>query len=319
MPEISVIVPIYNVEKYLTKCVSSILNQTWKNLEVILVDDGSPDSSGKMCDAFAETDERIRVIHKENGGLSDARNVGIEAARGNYLLFVDSDDWIDSDMIETLYRIIQKTGADIAECSFRNVYTDRVEEETACSAKIVTGNGIDGIEGILDWRYFKPVAWNKLYRRSVIGDIRYPIGRFHEDEFTTYQFFYAAKKLVYIDVSKYNYVRNRTGSIVASYTEKNLDICFALRERREFLKEHCVTSLEEKANNIYCWLLLNNLAQSYRNNVSGEKLEKILKMAAEDLEYYQENPVQKNYIDWLKVVCQEGLQVFEKKWSESLE
>ena len=184
---VSVIIPVYKVEKYLERCVESVQKQTFQNLEIILVDDGSPDLCGAMCDEMAKTDPRIKVIHKNNGGLSDARNVGIEMASGNYIVFVDSDDWLDLDMIALLYRVLKKYNADIAECSYRNICTDRIEEETNCSAKVVEGDRILALEAMLDWRWFKPVAWNKLYKRDVLGDIRYPKGKLHEDEYTTYK------------------------------------------------------------------------------------------------------------------------------------
>ena len=123
---VSVIVPIYNVEKYLRKCVDSILNQTYKNLEIILVDDGSPDNCGNICDEYALSDSRIRIIHKKNGGLSDARNAGLDIARGNYILFVDSDDYIDETMVEKLYEALEKEKAEMSLCSFVYVNDDGV-------------------------------------------------------------------------------------------------------------------------------------------------------------------------------------------------
>ena len=127
--KISVIVPIYKVENYLNRCVESIRKQTYRNLEIILVDDGSPDACGEMCDRYAQEDSRIRVIHKENGGLSDARNAGIEVAAGEYIAFIDSDDWIDDKMYEVLYHTLLKYDADIAECSYRNLFGDSHIEE----------------------------------------------------------------------------------------------------------------------------------------------------------------------------------------------
>ena len=130
---ISVIIPVYKVEKYLKRCVESVQKQTFKNLEIILIDDGSPDSCGEMCDEMSKMDSRIKVVHKNNGGLSDARNAGIEIASGKYVVFVDSDDWLDLDMIDLLYRILKQYDADFAECSYRNIYKERVDEETCCS------------------------------------------------------------------------------------------------------------------------------------------------------------------------------------------
>lgn len=247
MDVISVIVPIYNVEKYLVRCLQSIIKQTYQNLEIILVDDGSTDTSGKLCDKFAEKDSRIIVIHKKNGGLSDARNVGIDKSSGSYLVFVDSDDWIDPDMISILYNVAQKNNSDIIECSYRNIYKDHILEETNCNAEIINGDYVTALEGMLDWRYFKPVAWNKLYKRNVIKDIRYPVGRLHEDEFTTYKYFYNAKKVSYIDVSKYNYDRTREDSITGrGFSEKNLDACWAFRERVDFFMNIILFSYNAK-------------------------------------------------------------------------
>ena len=127
---ISIIVPVYNVEQYLEKCVCSIINQTYKNLEIILVDDGATDSSGNMCDELAKSDNRIKVYHKENGGLSDARNYGVERATGEYIGFVDSDDYIDSEMYEKLYEAIKKEDVDVAECNFRFIYSNRITNYT---------------------------------------------------------------------------------------------------------------------------------------------------------------------------------------------
>ncbi len=315
MEQISVIVPIYKVEKYVKRCVDSILNQSYPHLEIILVDDGSPDNCGKICDAYALQDSRVKVIHKINGGLSDARNAGIEAAHGEYLAFVDSDDWLDFDMFEQLYRLCKEHNADIAECSYRNIYNDCIKEETICSGEIIEGDGVDAIEGILDWNHFKPVAWNKLYHKDIIGSIRYPKGKLHEDEFTTYQYFAQAKKLVYLDVSKYNYDRSRTDSITGdTFKENNLDVCFAMRERRDFLQKTGFggKKLSEKNDNVYCWVLLEKLYCCYKNNIKGDKLNAVLQMVKEDLKYYESRPVPPEYIKQFQLIQSKGLTAFGK-------
>lgn len=312
-PEISVIVPVYKVEKYLKRCVDSILGQTFENIEIILVDDGSPDNCGEMCDQYARQDERVQVIHKENGGLSSARNVGIEQAKGEYIAFIDSDDWLDADMLEILYDAVKKHNAQIAECSFRSVYNDRIEEETSCSGAYIVGTNIDALEGILDWNHFKPVAWNKIYHRSTIGDIRYPLGKLHEDEYTTYKYFYNAEKLVYIDVSKLNYDCSRTDSITTSaFKEKHLDACFALRERIQFFQEHGITSLEEKADNVYCWVVLEKLYAAYKHKVRGPKLKELLVMVAADTQYFRQHPVQPRYLEQFDLIAAKGLKAYGK-------
>lgn len=234
MELISVIVPVYKVEKYLDKCINSIVNQTYTNLEIILVDDGSPDHCGAMCDAWAKKDGRIKVIHKENGGLSDARNAGMNIATGVYTAFVDSDDWIAVDFIQTLYDIMVENGAQIAGCDVCTVYPDQelklngTNQVRICTAEEATGD-------ILHGRGFRAVAWNKLYLSSLLEGERYPLGKFHEDEFFTYRIYGKADKLVYIDRPMYFYLQ-RQGSIMRSFTIKRLDALAAYLERLEYLK-----------------------------------------------------------------------------------
>lgn len=312
-PEISVIVPVYKVEQYLPRCIQSILRQTYKNIEAILVDDGSPDGCGAICDEYAKEDSRVQVLHKPNGGLSSARNAGIEQARGHYIAFVDSDDWIDADMLEILYNAVKKYDAQIAECSFRSIYPNCIREETACTAACIEGTNLDALEGILDWNHFKSVAWNKLYARETIGDIRYPLGKLHEDEYTTYKFFYNAEKLVYVDVSKYNYNCTRTDSIMTdNFREDNLDGCFAMRERIRFFREHGITSLEEKADNVYCWVLLEKLYAAYSAKVKGPKLDQALAMVAEDAVYFRQHPLDLDYLEKLEFIAAKGLSAYGK-------
>lgn len=308
--KISVIVPIYKVENYLNRCVESIRKQTYRNLEIILVDDGSPDACGEMCDRYAQEDSRIRVIHKENGGLSDARNAGIEVAAGEYIAFIDSDDWIDDKMYEVLYHTLLKYDADIAECSYRNLYADCIVEETACTGNVVEGDNIFALEAMLDWHYFKPNAYNKLYKRSVIADVRYPKGKLHEDEYTTYKYMYNARKLVYIDFSFYNYDRRRTDSITGEkFREANLDACWAFRERVDFFDKHGIKSLERKMNDIYCWVLLDRIYQCYCQQVNGPKVKALVELAKQDVEYLQQHDVDPWYIEEFKLLSK-GLEKY---------
>lgn len=303
MKLVSVIVPIYKVEKYLIRCVESIQKQTYRNLEIILVDDGSPDSCGKMCDELAKKDKRIKVIHKVNGGLSDARNVGIEVAKGEYLAFVDSDDWLDLDMIELLYNLCEQRDAEIAECSYRNLYMDGIIEETKCTAEIIEADSLLALEGMLDWKYFKPVAWNKLYKKSVFEDVRYPKGKIHEDEFTTYKYIYNANKIVYVDVSKYNYDRRRVDSITGEdFREANLYASLAFRERVDFFKEHNIKSLQNKMINIYCWHALEALYKCYLNNISGDLVDQVTKLILDDFDWVKKEDVNEEYIRGITIL-----------------
>lgn len=312
IPLVSVIIPVYNVEQYLERCIISICRQTYENLEIILIDDGSKDRSGDICEEMKNMDDRIHVIHKYNGGLSSARNIGIEYASADYLVFVDSDDWLDLNMIELLYDVHISTNADIVECSYRNIYSDSIKEETSCSGAIIEGDNIFALEAMLDWKYFKPVAWNKLYKRNVISDIRYPVGKIHEDEFTTYKYMFNAKKLAYIDISKYNYNRTRTNSITGeAFSEKNLDACFAFRERVDFFEKHHITQLEKKMNNIYCWYVIDKLYQCYKLNIRGSKVEEIIKMVGNDVSYLEKHQVNPELLSQFRII-KEGLDTYGK-------
>ena len=223
-PLISIIVPVYNVEKYLKKCIDSIINQTYKNLEILLIDDGSEDASGLICDHYAKVDKRIIVIHKKNGGLSDARNVGIKRARGKYLSFIDSDDNVDIDLIEYLYFLIKKYNAKMSICTHYVVFDGKKKIKSLGNKK----------EGVFDARtcirklcYHDNVdtsAWAKLYDAEIFKDIEYPLGKLFEDIGTTYKTFIKSKTIAYGFNPKY-YYHVRINSIVTSkFSVKKLDL-----------------------------------------------------------------------------------------------
>ena len=209
---ISIIVPVYNVEKYLEKCVDSIINQTYKNLEIILVDDGSKDSSGKLCDSLKEKDGRIKVIHKQNGGLSDARNAGLKIANGKYIGFVDSDDYIAKDMYQTLYSLSKKHNADISIVSYYEIYGGKVIS-VRDTKNLVIYDKIDAMKEVLIDRSIQSYAWNKLFKRELLEDIEFPTNKNFEDIATTLLLFEKANKVVLLEDPKYYYVR-RDDSIV---------------------------------------------------------------------------------------------------------
>lgn len=312
-PEISVIVPIYKVEPYLCRCVDSILGQTFSDLEVLLVDDGSPDGCGAICDEYAKKDARVRVIHKPNGGLSSARNAGIEAAKGAWIAFIDGDDWIDPDMMNILHTAALRHGAQVAECSYRRIYKDRIEEETPCTGACIEGTNVDALEGMYDWKNFKPVAWNKLYRREVIGDTRYPEGRLHEDEFTTYRFDWNAEKLVFVDASEYNYDCSRSDSITTqAFREGHLDVCFAFRERVDFLRAHGVERLEQKAIDNYCWVVFDRLYKAYRAGLKGPKLDEVLNMVRRDAQEFRNRKISPGNLNLMNLIADQGLSAYGK-------
>lgn len=211
---ITVVVPVYNVELYLHQCIESIRNQTYKELEIILVDDGSTDTSGIICDECAKKDERIIVIHKENGGLSDARNTGIKIASGEYICFIDSDDFIDAYMLENLYLACVQNEAQISICKRRFVYDNERFESINKKYSTKVFSGIEGFKHFLleDIDGFV-VAWNKLYKTNLFYNIQYPKGIIHEDCFTTYKLLLASKTVVYIEYIGYFY-RQRNDSIM---------------------------------------------------------------------------------------------------------
>ncbi len=212
--KISIIVPIYNVEKYIKRCVDSILKQTYKKLEILLVDDGSPDNCGKICDEYKKIDKRVKVIHKKNGGLSDARNKGIENATGKYIMFVDSDDYIEIDMVEYLYRLLKKNKCEIAICNYIYDYSNKDKNYIAIDGtfeKIY--NSHEAIKELLKDETIKSFAWNKLYRTELFQNIKFPVKRLMEDVATTYKLFMNANKIVFGSEPKYHYVQ-REGSIL---------------------------------------------------------------------------------------------------------
>ena len=195
---ISIIIPVYNVEKYLKECVDSVRKQTYKNLEIILIDDGSKDNSGKLCDELAKEDNRIKVIHKENGGLSDARNVGIENATGEYIQFIDSDDFVEKDMIEILHNDICQEKADVSMCSLY-LYKDGEKTTDASYKREIFNKELVLKEILLDERV-RSYAWNKMFKKSLFESIRFPKGKVFEDIYTMSPIFQKANKIVFNDI-----------------------------------------------------------------------------------------------------------------------
>jgi len=220
MPELSIIVPVYNVETYVEKCICSILAQTFANFELILVDDGSTDRSGEICEEMARRDARIRVIHKNNGGLSSARNTGIETARGAYLGFVDSDDYIAPDMYEILYKNLVKEQADVSICGIYDCYEGKTPRKAKPGYRLCDAQ--EAIYEAFGGNMFSVNAVNKLYRREIFETIRYPEGKTIEDAFVIVRVFMQCKKIVAVSDQKYFYV-HRTGSIT---TKRSARSCF---------------------------------------------------------------------------------------------
>ena len=230
---ISIIVPVYKVEEYLAACIDSICSQTYPHLEILLVDDGSPDRCGSMCDAYATRDSRIKVIHKENGGLSDARNAGLEKVTGDYVIFVDSDDWIAPDYVEKSLNLAMRYQADIVACDFLETEDDKKERESIESASTAPVVVLTQEEALLAWlyrKYYGVTAWAKMYSRRCVQGVCFPVGKLHEDVGTTYRIFLQAERTVYLDEKLY-YYRQRAGSIVNSgFNHHRLDYLEFTRE-----------------------------------------------------------------------------------------
>jgi len=236
LPLISVIVPVYNVEAYLRECVDSIIHQTYTNLEIILINDGSPDNCGAICNKYSVKDKRIKVIHKENGGLSDARNVGIDASTGEYLTFIDSDDWIESDMIESLYNNLKDSNADISCCGFYQAFVN-MNIPMNNNKGVLSFNREQAIEESLLSRDLNCFACGKLYKKSLFGAIRYPIGKLYEDVFVIIEILSIIEKIVIKTAPKY-YYRQRKGSIVkGAYNAKIVHLVEAAEKNHQLLIE----------------------------------------------------------------------------------
>lgn len=237
-PKISVIVSIFNVQNYVEKSIQSICSQTYKNLEILLVDDGSTDNSGKICDNFANKDARIRVIHKKNGGLSSARNEGIKAATGEYIAFVDGDDWIDGDMYEGMMHLIQTYDADIAICNYKEISQKGVMDSSDDKITVFEGRELLKVFIEEDETYrIQNAAWNKLYKRSLMGDLRFPEGKLFEDIVYTTKLLAGSRRAVYVNKAYYNYIFDRSDSIMNSKKVGRLltDQVPAYKEKGEFL------------------------------------------------------------------------------------
>lgn len=244
-PSISIVVPVYNVARYLKQCVDSLLQQTFTDFELILVDDGSTDISGMICDEYAQLDNRIRVIHKENGGLSDARNAGMTYAKADWIGFVDSDDWVEPDMYELLYHTCITQKVDITVCGAFMDYVDATLPMTRQTGRTTVYDSEEGLWHILDDKHIRSYAWNKLYHRNVIT-APFPKGRYYEDYATIYKWFSAARKAAFVDVEKYHYRQRGSGICLNFNPEKNFHFFLAVFERYDFVKHQALLPTKEK-------------------------------------------------------------------------
>lgn len=270
---ISIIIPVYNVQPYLQRCVDSVLRQTYKKIEVILVDDGSPDRCPNICDEYADFDGRVIVVHKKNGGLSDARNCGLDTASGQYISFIDSDDWVHEKYIEKLYQLLKNTNADISVCNFIKTACENVKADIS-NEKIYTYTNIGALKQFVDQFYVQlVVAWGKLYKKNLFERICFPVGKIHEDEFTTYKIIYQAKKIALSTAQLLYYFQRKDSIMGDEFNIKHMhDALDAYEERASFfqkirLKDLCKKTYEYELN--LCLLYIDQLKQS--NDVPNRK------------------------------------------------
>lgn len=273
-PLISVIVPIYHVEKYLSRCIDSIIDQTYQNLEIILVDDGSNDGCPAICDEYAQKDNRIVVIHKENGGVSDARNKGVDASKGEYIGFVDPDDYIHRDMYRILMDTILKNSADACICSYKYVYDGRPKEEDVTfendiHTDIKSGKSIQYFYYSSDKKLELTVPWNKLYKKELFRGYRYPLGRIFEDEATTFKFLYRCEKVCLIDIPLYYYLQRNDSIIGVMNGQRDSKVVEAYLERIDFYHEMEEESLWCKAV-IHCLHMMCYLQSNIKSKGASD-------------------------------------------------
>lgn len=232
-PKISIIVPVYKVEEYLPKCIDSILAQTFTDFELILVDDGSPDRCGEICDEYAKEDSRIVVIHKENGGQATARNMGLDIARGEYIGFVDSDDWIEKDMYEILYRLCINNDCEIANCCSTIYYKNRIVVNGGHS--LILQNKEEAMKTLLIGELYDECLWTKLISRKLLNGIRIPEGIKYEDTAFTYKVFDRARKIACIGTAKYNYIKRDNSTMDRAIKDICTDAIFIYEDMYQFI------------------------------------------------------------------------------------
>ena len=245
--KISVIVPVYNVEEYIHKCLDSILRQTYFQLEIILVDDGSTDKSGKICDEYAQCDERIKVIHKSNGGVSDARNAGLDIATGELIGFIDPDDYIHEQMYEILQKIMEEEQADIVYCK-RAIVRNSMVQKYSDSDTRQCWISLNALEKMYEPGFagMATVPWNKLYKKEIFDNIRFPKGMIFEDNYIIHQLYDNAQKVVFIDKTLYYYIERGESIMRKPYTLRSLDKLKGTYERVDYTKGKVSDSLYEK-------------------------------------------------------------------------
>ena len=282
---ISVIVPIYKVEKELDRCIKSLVNQTYNDLEIILVDDGSPDNCPQICDQWAKKDSRIKVIHKKNGGLSDARNVGYMAAKGSYISFIDSDDWIHHDFFKIMMNEMNINDVDIIECDVIKT-SSYIEDSAVNSTSMQTYDSQKALELLINDNTFHQHVWNKLYKKDVIGNILFAVGKLNEDEFWTYQIFGASKKISKIDMPMYYYYQREASIMGQNYSLRRLDALEAKFERQLYMSNNYTSLFKLAITNFYeTCIYQGQMSLLYLNDKDLKEAKKIIKAYIKEIDF----------------------------------
>lgn len=295
-PLISVIVPIYHVEKYLNRCVGSITDQTYRNLQIILVDDGSPDNCPQICDDWAQKDNRIEVLHVVNGGAGKARNIGIKHAVGEWTVLVDGDDYLHPNMIRRLFDMIDN-GVDLSECCIVNTYSDEADfSEVTDKDEEMTCNAEEALGYLLDDRIFRQTPPNKLYKTSVIKTIHFPQGKLIDDEFWTYKVIGECNLVKHSSLKLYAY-RQQEGSVMhRSYSVKRLQVLDAKYERLKYISERFpVLEAKAKINFLETCIYQGQMVEKYLDGQEKVDSIKLLKT------YYLKVSVDKSDLTGIKI------------------
>ena len=274
--KISIITPVYNVENYIHRCIDSILGQTFSDFELILVDDGSPDDCGAICEEYAAKDGRIRVIHQENRGQAAARNRALDMARGEYIAFVDSDDWVHPQFLEILYRNAREKQADVSVCGHRKVTEAVPFQEVGLAADVLSGGDFVrmGLTGQIQNRVW--LLWDKLFRAECFADIRMPEGRINEDNATVYRVLYEAERVAFCDEALYFYFYNESSTVNQRFRRKHLDWLLVPEEMIEYFSEKQDEVLVDRCRKMYL-SALEDMFRKVKANLNDPDLEKELK------------------------------------------
>lgn len=294
MNKVSVIIPIYNVEKYLPKCIESIINQTYQNLEIILVNDGSTDTCPQICEDYAAKDNRIKVIHKKNGGLSDARNAGYELVTGDFIAFVDSDDLISKNFYKDLMKIANEENADIVECGIFRFKDEKELQNIEFESTLEKFDTEKALESLMK-EQLKQVVWNKLYKTKIVDNLLFEKGKIHEDEFWTYQVFARANKIVKTSTPLYFYRQQEDSIMAEKYSIRRLSGLEAREKRIEFMKNN-FPNLTNLAVRTFWHSAFNNYQAIVRN--SNVDIDFTYRKSI--LEKIKKNIKPENYVDWKK-------------------